>query len=155
MRPSDDHMERLALMYERAPINALYRPLISLAPSQARIAMDAAPQFWHAAGALHGSFYFKGLDDAAWFAAATMEPKYFLVTTAFTTYITRPMSSGRMTIRGQMVSSNRTQFIAEAVAFDADDHEVARASGILVRSKVELASVPAYNRASGPAPDTL
>ena len=36
------------------------------------------------------------LDDAAWYAANSLEQEYFLVTVSFTTYITRPVSSGKM-----------------------------------------------------------
>ena len=47
----------------------------------------------HTAGSLHGSAYFKLLDDSAFFAAQALEcgrseDAMFLLTTSFTTYIT-------------------------------------------------------------------
>ena len=45
---------------------------------------------FHAAGAVHGSVYFKMLDDAAWFAVNSLLTDEFVVTASFTVYLTRP-----------------------------------------------------------------
>ena len=55
------------------------------------------------------------LDDAAFFAANSLERDVFVLTTSFTTYLTRPVSSGTLRSVGRVVNRNKSQFIAEAV----------------------------------------
>ena len=98
----------------------------------------------HAAGAMHGALYFLALDNAAFFAVNSLVEDVFVLTTSFTTYITRPVSEGVVTALGRVVNQNRTQYIAESVLYDSDDREIARASGIFVRSKVPLSEKIGY-----------
>jgi uncharacterized protein (TIGR00369 family) len=99
----------------------------------------------HSAGAVHGSVYFKMLDDAAFCAASTLEPDFFVLATSLTTYITRPVSPGPMRSIGRVVNNTKTQFIVEAIAYDGEEREVARGSGVIVRSKIRLTDVAHYN----------
>jgi len=138
------HFTRLENMYKAAPINAFYPPRIHIEPGACSIEIDVRPEYFHAAGAVHGSVYFKILDDAAFFAANSYVPDVFVLTTSFTTYLTRPVSEGVMRAQGRVVNQNRTQFIAESVVYDAQDREIARGNGIFVRSKIALSEVPAY-----------
>ena len=48
----------------------------------------------HTAGSLHGSGYFKLLDDAAFFAAQGQEEEKFIFTVSFNTYMVRAVSPG-------------------------------------------------------------
>ncbi|KAB2890216.1 MAG: PaaI family thioesterase [Desulfobulbaceae bacterium] len=139
-----DHYARLARMYAAAPINAIYRPAMQVREREAEIEMVVTEQFFHSGGALHGSVYFKMLDDAAFFAANSCEPEFFVLTTAFTTYLTRPVSSGSLRSVGKVVSSNRTQFVAESVLYDGSGSEVGRGSGIFVRSRMKLREAMGY-----------
>jgi uncharacterized protein (TIGR00369 family) len=140
----DPHHRALERMYLGAPLNAFFRPRIRIAHETAEIDMDVREDFHHAAGAVHGAVYFKMLDDAAFFAANSIETDVFVLTTAFTTYLTRPISSGRMQALGRVVNRNRSQIVAEAVVRDGEGVEVGRGSGLFVRSKVKLADVPTY-----------
>ena len=133
-------------MYLHAPTNEYYQPRISISEQRAEISINIQEKFFHAAGATHGSVYFKALDDAAFFAANSLVEDVFVLTTAFTTYITRPISEGTMRSVGKVVNSNRSQFIVEAVAYDSDNREVARGSGIFVRSKISLDEKVHYHR---------
>ncbi len=138
------HFQRLANMYDAAPINALYPPRIDIAQGQCEIEIEVKPEYFHAAGAMHGSVYFKLLDDSAFFAVNSLEPEVFVLTTSFTTYITRPVSSGTVRAVGKVVHKNRTQFIAESVMYDSEGREIARGNGMFVRSKVRLENIPSY-----------
>ena len=140
----DPHFVALERMYLTAPINDLYRPAIEVSEASAAIEIPVSEDFFHAAGAVHGSVYFKMLDDAAFFAANSLEREVFVLTTSFTTYLTRPISSGSMRSVGRVVNRNRSQFIAEAVAYDSADREIARGSGIFVRSTIALADATGY-----------
>lgn len=139
-----EHYRRLERMYDSAPINAFFQPKLVVEEGFSTIEMDVEEKFFHAAHAVHGAVYFKMLDDAAWFAANSLEHEFFVLTTSFTTYLTRPISHGKMTAVGEVVHFNRTQFIAEAVVYDEEEEEIARANGIFVRSKMSLADTDGY-----------
>lgn len=140
----DPHFSGLERMYLEAPVNDFYRPTIEISEARATIEIDVAERFFHAAEAVHGSVYFKMLDDAAFFAASSLEREVFVLTTSFTMYLTRPVSSGIIRAEGTVVNRNKSQFIAEAVAYDGDDKEIGRGSGIFVRSKLALKDRRAY-----------
>jgi len=140
----DPHFVALESMYLAAPINDFYDPRIDVSEAQAMIEVEVSRRFFHSAGAVHGSVYFKLLDDAAFFAASSLERELFILTTSFTTYLTRPLSSGTLRAVGQIVNRNRSQFIAEAVAYDAEGREVGRGSGVFVRGKVPLSEAEGY-----------
>ena len=142
------HWRGLERCYIAAPINTIYRPRIAIAEGACEIEIDLPEQLHHAAGAVHGSVYFKMLDDAAFFAANSMEPDVFMLTTSFTTYLTRPVSEGVMRAEGRLVNQNRSQMVAESVVYDADGREIGRGSGLFVRSKVMLRDVPGYPEGS-------
>ena len=140
----DPHFTALENMYLAAPISDLYHPSIEISDSEATIEIEVAEQFFHAAGGLHGSVYFKLLDDAAFFAANSLERDVFVLTTSFTTYLTRPVSSGTLRSVGRVVNRNKSQFIAEAVVHDSEGNEIGRGSGVFVRGKLLLSGIRGY-----------
>lgn len=144
----DAHFVSLENMYLAAPINRIYKPRIEVSEGQSEIEIDLNENYFHAAGAVHGSVYFKMLDDAAFFAANSLERNVFVLTTSFTIYLTRPVSSGIIRATGKVASSTKSQFIAESVAYNLEGKEIARGSGIFVRSKSVLAEVSGYKEES-------
>ena len=140
----EEHFRRLESMYRSAPINAFYLPQLKVQEGKASIEIELSEQYHHAAGAVHGSVYFKMLDDAAFFAANSYEQEVFVLTTSFTTYLTRPVSSGKIKSVGTVVNKNKQQFIAEAVLYDESDNELGRGNGVFVRSKIRLADAKGY-----------
>jgi uncharacterized protein (TIGR00369 family) len=140
----DPHFVSLQNMYLAAPINELYRPTIDVSEARATIEIEVSARLFHSARAVHGSVYFKMLDDAAFFAANSLERDVFVLTTSFTTYLTRPVSSGRLRSVGRVVNRNRSQFIAESVVYDGEGSELGRGSGIFVRSKLPLREAMGY-----------
>lgn len=125
-------------MYLSAPINDFFRPAIEIERGRAVITNPVRRELFHAAGAVHGSAYFKVLDDAAWFAVNSLVTDVFVLTTMFTTYLTRPVTSGTLTAVGEVVNEGRTQWLAEAIVYDDEDREVGRGSGTFVRSRSPL-----------------
>ena len=146
-RLPEQHHRALEAFFLGGPINRFFQPEIRIGAGEATVWLPIHEPFYHAAGAIHGAVYFKVLDDAAFFAANSLDHEFFLLTTAFTTYLTRPVSEGVMRTEGRVVNRNRTQIIAEAVAFDAEDREVGRGNGIFVRSRKRLLDMPAYAQA--------
>ena len=62
------HFKSLENMYLMAPANKIYLPKILIKDSKSIISIDVKEDFFHTAGAVHGSVYFKLLDDSAFFA---------------------------------------------------------------------------------------
>lgn len=140
----DQHYRCLESMYQAAPINKIYPPKMTVSKGEAVIEIELKKDYFHSAGAVHGSVYFKLLDDSAFFAANSLEEEVFVLTSSFTTYITRPVSSGKMRAVGKVVNKNRSQWIAESVVYDEENREIARGNGIFVRSKVLLKEADGY-----------
>lgn len=138
------HYRALEQMYLAAPINQHYRPTIVVAKGEAEISIELQPSYHHAAGAVHGSVYFKMLDDAAFFAANSLETNVFVLTSSFTTYLIRPVIKGEMRAVGRVVSQTKNQFIAESVAYDARGKEIARGNGIFVKGQLPLREAMGY-----------
>ena len=137
------HHRRLERMYLAAPINELYKPTIHIAEGRATIEFDVHERFFHSARALHGSVYFKALDDSAFFAAASKVPDVFVLTTSFTIELSRPVTGGRLRAEGRLGSQTAGMLEAKSVLFNGD-REVARGSGTFVPSRTELRSALGY-----------
>ena len=142
---NSQHFKSLENMYLMAPANKIYLPKILIKDSKSIISIDVKEDFFHTAGAVHGSVYFKLLDDSAFFAVNSLEQEVFVLTVSFTTYITRPVSQGKMEAIGKVVNKNKSQWIAESIVYN-DDKEVARGSGIFIRSKILLDDIKGYSK---------
>ncbi len=140
----NDHFRALENMYAAAPINQIYEPTMTVSEGAAEIEIELSDQYHHSGGAVHGAVYFKMLDDAAFFASNSYETEMFVVTTSFTTYLTRPVSEGRLKAVGKVVNRNKTQFIAESVVYDSKGNQVGRGNGVFVRSKTPLRQARGY-----------
>ena len=141
--PRDEHYRKLERMYLAAPINNFYQPRVSISAGQAEIQMEVKPEYFHAAGALHGSVYFKLLDDAAFFAANSLVEEFFLLTVSFNLYFTRPVTGGILVAVGRVISRSTKHFVAESM-LTVDGKEVARGSGSFLPSRIKLADVASY-----------
>lgn len=139
-----EHYRKLERMYLSAPINDFFRPTIEVGRGRAVITNPVRKKLFHAAGAVHGSTYFKVLDDAAWFAVNSLVTDVFVLTTTFTTNLTRPVSSGTLTAVGEVVDEGRAQWLAEAIVYDDANREVGRGSGTFVKSRSPLTSEIGY-----------
>ena len=140
---SEGHFRKLERMYLSAPINKYYSPEVEISQGQAVIQTEVKPEFFHAAGSLHGSIYFKLLDDAAFFAVNSLVKDFFVLTVSFNIYLTRPVTKGVLIAQGQVVSRSVNYYVAESV-LTVNEKEVARGSGSFLRSKIELAGVDSY-----------
>ena len=138
MTDQDEHHRRLERMYMAAPANEYFRPEIRIDEGTAEVQLTARPDFFHAASAVHGSVYFKLLDDATFFAASSLVRDVFVLTASFNIYFLRPVSSGVMTARGTVVSRSTRLLIGEGVLVDDEGREIARGSGTFMPSRVQL-----------------
>jgi uncharacterized protein (TIGR00369 family) len=140
----DPHFEALERMYQAGPINRLYGPSIDVSEGSATIEMDVSEDFFHAGRSLHGSVYFKMLDDAAFFAANSLEREVFVLTASFTTRFRRPVTGGRLRAVGRVLDGGGTRYRAQAELFDETGTSVAEGSGVFARSRIPLAEAMGY-----------
>jgi uncharacterized protein (TIGR00369 family) len=139
------HFRALESLYRSAPINALFRSSLDIVEQGlARIRFDVGEGAFHAAGAAHGTVYFKMLDDAAFYACNSLVTDRFLLTTAFNLLFTRPLKAGPVIAEGRWASGRRRVLIGEARLIDADGEEAARGTGTFMRSHIPLSSLPGY-----------
>ncbi len=139
------HWRALEALYASAPVNRLFASQLEIVDEgRSRIAFTVDERHFHAAGAAHGTIYFKMLDDAAFYAANTLISDRFLLTTSFNLHFTRPMKSGRVIAEGRWVSGRRRVLVAEAHLVDEEGEEIGRGTGTFMRSHIPLSSLPGY-----------
>lgn len=139
------HFCALESLYASAPINALFNSRLEIADEgRSTITFDVDETLHHAAGAAHGTVYFKMLDDAAFYAANSLVSDRFLLTTGFNLHFTAPVRSGRISAHGRWVSGKRRVFVAEASLIDEEGEEIGRGTGTFMRSHIALSGLPGY-----------
>ena len=144
-RGAEAHFRALESLYAAAPINQLFESVLEIPESGiARIRFNIDGRFFHAGGAVHGTSYFKMLDDAAFYAANSLVTDRFLLTTQFNLLFTKPLGEGPVVAEGRWVSGQRRVFVAEARLIDGQGEEAARGTGTFMRSRIPLATLPGY-----------
>lgn len=135
---SEQHFRKLERMYLAAPTNEYYRPEIVIDEGRAEIKIGVRPEFFHAAGGVHGSVYFKALDDACFFAASSLVEDVFVLTSQFNIHLTRPVSEGHLEAIGKVKHSSGSSFLVAGELRDARGRLLARGEGTFVRGRGKL-----------------
>ena len=142
------HWRALEVLYRSAPINQLFDSTLFIPEAgRAGIKFIVDERHYHAAGAAHGTIYFKMLDDAAFYAANTLVTDRFLLTTSFNLHFTRPVRKGVVRAEGRWISGRRRVLVAESLLIDADGEEIGRGTGTFQRSRIALSSLVGYPEA--------
>ncbi|MHA6332372.1 PaaI family thioesterase [Qipengyuania sp. CAU 1752] len=142
---AESHFRALERLYASAPVNELFASkLVIEAQGQSRIAFEVTERSFHAAGAAHGTIYFKMLDDAAFYAANSLVTDRFLLTTSFNLHFTKPVRTGQVVAEGRWISGKRRVFVAEARLVDAEGDEIGRGTGTFMRSHIALSGLSGY-----------
>ena len=140
------HYRALERLYASAPVNRLFA-FAARDPRRgprADRASRSTSACYHAAGAAHGTIYFKMLDDAAFYAANTLVTDRFLLTTSFNLHFTKPVRAGEVVAEGRWISGRRRVFVAEARLIDAEGEEIGRGTGTFMRSHIALSGLAGY-----------
>jgi uncharacterized protein (TIGR00369 family) len=139
------HFRALEQLYRAAPVNGMFDSQIEIPePGLARIRFEVTEAAFHAAGAAHGTLYFKMMDDAAFYACNSLVSDRFLLTTAFNLVFTRPLKSGPVVAEGRWISGRRRVFVGEARLIMDDGEEAARGTGTFMRSHIALSGLEGY-----------
>ena len=142
----EDHYHKLQRMYLAANINTALFPstTVKISEGKAEIELEISKNYFHALGAMHGSVYFKLLDDAAYFAASSMVYDVFLLTASFNIKFIRPVAEGRLKAIANLISTSDDRYRAESILFKADGERIAVGSGEFVKTKTQLSKDIGY-----------
>jgi uncharacterized protein (TIGR00369 family) len=146
MEGHEIHFRKLERMYLSAPLNNhLYNGItITISEQKAELTLKIDEKFFHAAKAIHGSVYFKMLDDAAFFAVNSIVKDFFVYTVSFNVQLLRPVSSGIIKSIGELKFKSSNLFIADSTLLDENNKLVGRGSGNFMKSKIELTQEIGY-----------
>ena len=135
-----EHYEKLRNMYMKAKINTLFFDTTQgkIENEKATISLDISDKYLHALGAIHGTIYFRMLDDSAYFAANSVEMNTFLLTSSFHINILRPVNKGRITAVGKLKFKSKNLLVAESTLFNEAGKKLAFGTGNFMKSKIEL-----------------
>ncbi|MFY9227199.1 MAG: PaaI family thioesterase [Blastocatellia bacterium] len=141
---NDLHYKKLENLYHNAQCNEYYKPVIKISEARAELIIPVQEKFFHAANAVHGSVYFKALDDAAFFACNSLVTDFLVLTANFNLYLLKPISTGVLRAAGKVLNNLGSSFVAESVLYNSQDEEIARATGTFVKSKIKLTEEMGY-----------
>ncbi len=141
-----EHYQRLEQMFHSALIQDLL-PGASMKVSEgkAEYILDIREAYFHAAQAMHGAVYFKMLDDAAYFAAASLETEYFILTKSYNIHFRRPVEADTLRAVGEVIAVDNRQSVAKSVIYNSKGKVVAQGEGIFVKGPKLLTSLPGYS----------
>ena len=137
---TEEHFRKLERMYLNANFNTrIYdTTTATISMETAEIGLTINEKYFHALGAIHGSVYFKLLDDSSFFAVNSIVEDVFVLTTNFNINIVRPVSSGKITAFGKVKFKSKQLYIAESSLVNQEGKEIAFGSGHFAKSKIGL-----------------
>ena len=140
------HFRKLETMYLGANFNhEIYdTTTIKISEARAEVGLTIVPKYFHALGAIHGSVYFRMLDDAAFFAVNSIVEDVFVLTTSFNLNLIRPANEGIITAIGTVKYRSKNLFVAEATLYNQTGKEIAFGTGNFAKSKIELSEKIGY-----------
>ena len=137
---SKEHFEKLERMYLSANMNRMIydSTTVKIEQGSAVIGLTLSEKYFHALGAMHGSVYFKLLDDAAFFAVNSAVTDVFVLTKSFNINFKKPVSHGVLKAVGTLEESSDYSFQGKSELFNEDGVLVGYGSGEFVKSRVAL-----------------
>ena len=140
------HYKKLEHMYLQANVNTMIydTTTCSISKEYAEIGLEISEKYFHALGAIHGSVYFKLLDDASFFAENSIVEDVFVLTTSFTINITKPISQGAIKAIGNVRFLSNNLIVAESSLYNAEGKEIAFGTGNFAKSKILLKDTEGY-----------
>ncbi len=133
-------------MYLNANINTkiFNTTTAKISKAKAEIGLTISEKHFHALGAIHGSVYFKLLDDAAYFAVSSIVEDFFVLTTSFNLNMVKPVNKGKLTAIGKVRFKSKSLYTAESTLYNDKGEEIAFGTGNFSKSKVPLSKEIGY-----------
>lgn len=141
-----EHYAKLESMYLGANVNTQIfdTTTVRISERKAEIGLTISDKYFHALGAMHGSVYFKLLDDAAFFAVNSIVTDAFVLTTSFNINLIRPVSSGKIKAIGEVRFESKNLYTAESTLYNEEGKEIAFGTGNFAKSKIALSEEIGY-----------
>ena len=133
-------------MFQAAPLNQgiFAGSVMKVEEGRASYELSIGRQYFHAAHAMHGAIYFKLLDDAAYFAAASLVTDNFILTKSYQVRFIRPVEEEHLRAEGEVLSQNEKEIIAKSVIYNSQGKKVGEGEGIFVKGPKKLMDLPGY-----------
>ncbi|WP_420576732.1 PaaI family thioesterase [Ekhidna sp.] len=143
---SEAHYRKLERMYLSANINTQIfdTTTCKISDGEAEIGLTVVPKYFHALNAMHGSIYFKLLDDAAFFAVNSVVEDVFVLTKSFEIHFKRPVIEGKILAKGELIASAGDSYVAKSELLNEAGKVVGYGQGEFVKSKVALSAEIGY-----------
>lgn len=141
---NERHFRALERVYATAPISRWMGTSATVGDGTAVVTLLLREDFHHAAAAVHGSIYFRALDDAAFFAANSRVEDVLVLTSSFHIQFFRPVVSGRLRAEGHVVNQSARLLAADAELRDEEGNLLARGAGTFVPSHISLQELAGY-----------
>jgi uncharacterized protein (TIGR00369 family) len=138
------HYRKLEHLYSLAPVTIWYGASIHVSDGEARVHIPIRGEFYHAGNAVHGSVYFRALDDAAFFAANSRVADTLVLTVSFNVHFTAPVSEGELRAVGRVVHEAGRLIVAESELRDEGGNLLAKGTGTFTRSRIPLTAEIGY-----------
>ena len=137
---TNSHFKKLEKTYLNTNLNKVIysNTEIIISKNYSEIKMPINEVYFHALNAIHGSVYFKMLDDAAFFAAQSVVEDYMLLTASFNITFKMPVPNGWIKSKGKLLSVSEEEFNAEAKMYNSKNEIVAFGNGVFKKSKISL-----------------
>ena len=135
----EEHYQKLVHMYGTALIQKKYPGIhLEIKHQFAKITLPIDESYHHAGHNMHGSVYFRLLDDVSYFAAMSEEKEYFYVTRSFNITFIRPFEKGLVTAISDEIKWVDGDFIASATLYNEAGKKLAVGEGVFSKSKTKL-----------------
>lgn len=139
------HYRQLEKLYQSAGIQQFIDgSQLTVKHQSAEITLPVQPKYNHGANAMHGALYFKLLDDAAYFAVASVVQDVFIVTSSFQINLVRPVTGGTIRAVGRLRTLGKNLFVAESTLYNDKGKEVAFGTGQFMKTNQPLSSLDGY-----------
>ena len=138
------HYRCLENMYHCAPVNSTLPSQLCMSEHGARVVLAVGAHLWHSAGGLHGSLYFKGLDDAAFFAANGIEREFFVLTARFEVELLAMVTGNQIIADGRVDRRDGRRIWASSELRNEQGKLVARGNGLFIVSEIRLTTDVGY-----------
>jgi len=127
-----------------APLTKMFPPEMLIEHGKASISIMVKEDYFHIAAGLHGSVYFKLLDDASAFAAYSIIDDCFAYTANFNINFTEPVSKGKITAVGVIVRHEGKKLFTTSKLYNEDGLEIANAEGLFIQSSTRFMDLASY-----------
>ena len=140
--PNEAHFRRLEQLYKAGPINHFIAATLEVQEGEATVHIKTEPQYQHWGGVLHGSIYFKALDDACVFAVASVVEDAIVTTATFNVTFARPFQGEILIASGKLLHQSRRLFVADAEIRDERGRLVAKGNGTFMKTNQPMPAPP-------------